>query len=566
MKKIYVLCLMHFVCAVAGFAQKLRIEDRAPKSVTYPKRLLPIDAKTYEIKSEQRDNAFAINKEAIDKAFVLNSLQKATDADIIVTVKIGKFVLEPKVAVNPIKNDKGQTINYYKATVSFSNPILYEIKDKQGRLITQYNNPADVLIAYETTGLGFNSEKEAKLAASGTATMQGAEKEILKCLPAWGNAMRFNFEKGINMVTNYNTFALARFKASKDNANDTFEKNYLIAENFLKTVTFRAPFDSAKNAIQPVLAYWEKETATLSPENKEHKNMYFACNFNLAVVHTLLEEFEQAEKYLALAEKPDVKDAYIKNMRKYIAKQREAKNNYEQMMKEATAGTYNYYESTFRDATVPTNTPVAGAKLKTSKGYIVRAIGDTLHCVFLDFGENILINKKVSFIQGNEAVQNWDFTQFKSLSIDGYIYDVVDYDICTGLSNVKKAYCAAPNLLQLMYSSPTVTLYNIPLMSDYLFYFPKLREFRRFEPMKKDDGASYITNHHKKLGGVFEHCPKVKDKATEKGYEAKKAFLELANVLIGVIADFEKECGVGEDGFKKHNEALSPEKEIKKYK
>lgn len=555
---LFLLCL----CANV-YAQKLRMDMISPYIAMYPEGLLPASHKTYSVSIERNELPVTISNEELASLVTFRTLSRVEkDADVIVKVYLGYFSLKTELKSYPDKDYLGKPTTKYEYEKVGTNPIVCEVHDRTNRLMYKFQaSPTETLQLFASGKFATEPEaKKASLPEVVKVKVIEKVKELLKGV-SW-NTRKFFEIHAIKSPESY-WFYFARIKPSKEDKMDDFVKIQEDATKIIETSYFVPPHDSLRTLLKPAMDSWEKEMGKNSPTDKEQKNMYFACAYNLSIVHNLLQDFENAEKYIALAEKTDLKDGFVKMMRKTIEARKNHLNTYNEKVAKANAGTYEFYISAKGGST----TQGTAKTLEVEKGYVVKKGGDTLFCNFLDFNATYAREEILNVMEGDKPAQRMPIKELTSVSTNGIVFDLIEAELATPKDLYANPILASPNLLIRFYASPNIRLYFWPATQEYVFFFPKTGKYEKFVPLMGDNAEEFLVNYNKRLAPAFSQpCPQVEKKILDKVFDLKRKGVKITESLTKVVIEFEKDCGCGEADAMKYLDMVDPAKEKLRYK
>jgi hypothetical protein len=199
---------------------------------------------------------------------------------------------------------KTTTISYYKKVV-YRYPITLQVLDPSGEvLLRKVENNGSNGMVYEfkkNKASYFPTIKE--LDASWEKKKEDVLNEFREHL------IPRTFEKYQKLlITNFDTrvttekIDLQWPKGKKIPNGDEHDANIATAAGILSKMTADGALEPLQEEMAPVKAFWEAQLPLLPTDDKRLRKVHYACLYNLALVSTHLEQFDEARTYLATCE------------------------------------------------------------------------------------------------------------------------------------------------------------------------------------------------------------------------------------------------------------------------
>lgn len=243
-----------------------------------------------------------------------------------INVNIGKY------RSISVKNDKHETttkdkegnekkVVQYSKTIVYRMPIRLTVEDMSGNVLMEEleGSPSDGITYVFRKGIqNYNSLSEMNKAwGNGVKVMTKVKKElIVNTLKAFSTTL-----KNAYATQNNKSFVTLMLAKGKKLANaDEFEKQTLKAKEIIESIKANESIESQKEAMEPVLAFFETQKDNFSVSDKKEVKVHFACMFNIAAINYALENFVKANEYADEAVYLDVKKMNANNLSSTITK------------------------------------------------------------------------------------------------------------------------------------------------------------------------------------------------------------------------------------------------------
>jgi hypothetical protein len=518
--KIHLILLILLCLGISVNAQKIRTQEVNVKTIHYPQKFLPENFKTYQIIYNYPVGKMNISFDPVQVNAQYMALKRLKmveqNADMIIKITMNSVILIDNGVRTSIQDNyeprtqKTTKVTYYAYAINYRMPIQYEVMDAQGRLMAKK-------IVYGIEPRYYATEESTVLADVSNTNAQDVLQNIFNkgiTSIGWDLQMLYDFTNVSRVVNKI------RLKAEKGQDLSEFEKHSSFLEELFKTALFAPPYESIQNVLKPNIEFWEKQAQNHSPDKSEEESIYFASVFNLALLYALIEDFDNAYKYIELTQKTEKREGYTSLLKGFVTSKKANKENYEQAKLKYQENPNSLFESEFQTQNTELKEELQDKYIQ--KGYVVIAPNDTLFGEVLDFDVNLTKNQ-IAIVEKNQAKKIFSLRDFKSMSVDGFIFEVINN-----------------RLLTVIHSSPFLKVYLDRQTKNLVFNFLKTYQIKNYLPYDPNDSYSYITNYKKKLGEVFESCDFVKQKALKGEYELKTK--EIGGIVKAII-DYETNCG-----------------------
>ena len=200
------------------------------------------------------------------------------------------------------KEGNKKKVKQYTRAIVYRMPITMTLEDKDGNVLEQtlYNSPSEgIKYTFSKGSVKFNSIAEMNEAwKNGTPTYNKLRKDAIeKAFTEFSTLVKNSYDTQVGS----SLVQLKVPKGKKVPGADQFEAQAKKAAGILKTIKADADIGSAKDDLQPILAFWEKQKGNFSVSDKKEKRVHHACLYNLATVNYRLDNFEEAKNYAEAA-------------------------------------------------------------------------------------------------------------------------------------------------------------------------------------------------------------------------------------------------------------------------
>lgn len=304
------------------FAQNIKFHGANYSYLDIPKTIRQTDENTFTVvlRSYANLDYIGTSKDQLANRISFNTISKVEGfGDIDIKITIGRYSkLSPKL--NKVEKDGVVTGYYY--TCDYNVPFSYSVVSPS----INWNNTGTKETTegnkYTYTQKTFKTYDEASKnwSEGNMANVKGHLRSSIENLVSnLGNLISYNTE----FIERSMTVTLYDFKTTKkedftayENAND---KTKAIFES-VKGTTVRAEL---MDQLKPHIDFWSTNLKTLNPSEKDDQRLHFVNAYDLGITYFILDDMENAKKYLKEAMITNEKKAATNQLEKLI-EEREA--------------------------------------------------------------------------------------------------------------------------------------------------------------------------------------------------------------------------------------------------
>lgn len=315
--KTSLLCLSILLIGFHLNAQRVSNESVTISYRGLPEQPFPIDFNTYSASvNVLGDQDLSKLKPAVSpQSLIEKYLQLASFRQLIagghfhINIQIGELkvdqITNEEVKTTTTKDSvKTTRISYYKKVV-YRYPITLQVFDTSGQVLLRKvanNDPEGITYEFKQNDIStFPTVKE--MDASWEKKKEDVLNKlrsdlILRTFRKYEELLVANF--AIREVTE--KIELQSPKGKKIPNEEEHDANIAKAVSILSGMTAEGALAPLQEEMVPVKAFWEAQLPLLSTDDKRLRKVHYACLYNLALVSTHLEQFDEARTYLAACE------------------------------------------------------------------------------------------------------------------------------------------------------------------------------------------------------------------------------------------------------------------------
>lgn len=300
------------------FCQKSKTDKITIPYVSLPSKKLPEHFKTYSVEASG-DAIYVAGSDphSFARSIKMDGFTRVDDkGDLAVSIKTGSIYIgdptpKSEVKTSKDKNGKETKTTYYWYQFPLATTISYKIVDAQGKTQSYYTQP----IKSELSSEKYTSAKERynnyhAIVASTKKNFATNAINTLKKKVQGTLSYQFDFK-------NRRYYANLFFIKKHETEQVSKEAIKICKETFSKLRPTFSP-EAVKPSVEKAISFWEAQAAKETKNDKKKILIRQAVNYNLAVVHFLLDDLEKAKKHVNVVLETNNKDKKSKKLLAHI--------------------------------------------------------------------------------------------------------------------------------------------------------------------------------------------------------------------------------------------------------
>lgn len=282
-------------------AQRLKDSPINIKYVQLPSKKLPKDYTTYSVSvNGPLFEQGAISPASVAAGIVMDGFKRLDGhADNVGhlrlemyggNIRAGRPEFKTRTSTTKDKNGRETTTNYYRYEVPFNCNTSYRIIDAEGKILVRDDFVNEKIIKTREYNNSTSINKERiKLLTELERDYTNETLGLLKSSARSGLVSQFDYD-----------FQDARFNfylIAKHPSEDQWEKHYNNVAAIFKDAQANTASAQLKTNLAPAFAFYEMQAKKSPRGSKKLKRIFKAANYNLALLHFSVDEFEEAKNY-----------------------------------------------------------------------------------------------------------------------------------------------------------------------------------------------------------------------------------------------------------------------------